>query len=49
MQTIEAQVIDKTHLRLLQPIQLPRQSRVIIAVMQPDDNERTGYKHRPGS
>ncbi len=37
MQTIEAQVIDDTHLRLLQPIQLPRHTRVIVAVVQPDD------------
>ncbi|MBC8263701.1 MAG: glycosyl hydrolase family 31 [Anaerolineales bacterium] len=40
MQTIEAQVIDNTHLRLLQPIQLPRLTRVIIAVMQLDGDER---------
>ena len=40
MQTLEAQVVDDTHLRLLQPIQLPRRSRVVIAVMQPDDDER---------
>jgi hypothetical protein len=40
MQTLEAQVVDGTHLRLLQPIQLPRQTRVVIAVMQPDDDER---------
>jgi len=40
MRTIEAQVIDNTHLRLLQPIQLPR---VIIAVMQPDRDEREAW------
>jgi hypothetical protein len=40
MQTFEAQVVDDTHLKLLQPIQLPRRTRVVIAVMQPDDDER---------
>jgi len=43
MQKIEAQVIDNTHLRLLQPIQLPRLTRVIIAVMQPDGDEREAW------
>jgi hypothetical protein len=40
MQTFEAQVVDDTHLKLLQPIQLPRRTRVVIAVMQSDDDER---------
>jgi hypothetical protein len=40
MQTLEAQVVDDTHLRLLQPIQLPSETRVIITVMRPDDDER---------
>jgi hypothetical protein len=40
MQTLEAQVVDGTHLRLLQPIQLPKRTHVVIAVMQPDDDER---------
>ena len=40
MQTFEAQVVDDTHLKLLQPIQLPKRTRVVIAVMQSDDDER---------
>ena len=39
MQTLEAQVVDNTHLKLLQPIQLPRRTRIVIAVMQPNDDE----------
>jgi len=40
MQTFEAQVVDDTHLKLLQPIQLPKRTRVIITVMQLGDDER---------
>jgi len=40
MQTLLAQVVDDTHLKLLQPIQLPRQTRVVIAVIESDDGER---------
>ena len=40
MQTLEAQVLDDTHLRLFPPVQLPKRNRVVIAMMQPDDDER---------
>jgi hypothetical protein len=40
MKTIEAQVIDSTHLRLMQPIQLPKLTRVRIFVTQSEDDER---------
>ena len=43
MQTLEAQVVDNTHLKLLQPIQLPKRTRVIITVMQPGDDEREAW------
>ena len=43
MQMIEAQVMDDTHLRLLRPVQLPRLTRVIIAVIQPDGDEREAW------
>ena len=43
MQMIEAQVMDDTHLRLLQPVQLPRLARVIIAVIQPGSDEREAW------
>ena len=43
MQTLEAQVVDNTHLKLLQPIQLPKRTRVIITVMQPGDDERESW------
>ncbi len=45
MQTIEAQVIDSTLLRLLQPIQLPRLSRVTIAVVPSEGNEQAAWLH----
>jgi hypothetical protein len=43
MKTIEAQVIDDTHLRLLQPIQLPKLTRVRIVVSSAEDDERTAW------
>jgi len=43
MRTIEAQVIDNTHLRLLRPIQLPELTRVIIAVMPSEGDERAAW------
>jgi len=43
MRTLLAQVVDDTHLRLLQPIQLPKQTRVVIAVIESDDDEREGW------
>ena len=41
--TIEAQVIDDTHLRLLQPIRLPRNSRIRIVVSPLGDDERAAW------
>ncbi|MBU0511781.1 MAG: glycosyl hydrolase family 31 [Chloroflexi bacterium] len=43
MKTIEAQVVDHNHLRLLQPIQLPRLSKVMIAVLPSEGNERAAW------
>ncbi len=43
MQTLEAQVVDDTHLKLLHPLQLPKQTRVIIALLQPVDDERAAW------
>ncbi len=43
MQTIEAQVIDHTLLRLLEPLQLPKFTRVMIAVLPVEDKERTAW------
>jgi hypothetical protein len=43
MQTLEAQVIDNTHLRLLQPIKMPRLTRVTIAVVSPESDEREAW------
>ena len=43
MQTIEAQVIDHTLLRLLQPIQLPRLTRVMIVVLSSESDERAAW------
>lgn len=40
MKTIEAQVIDEKHLKLLQPIHLPKQSKVIIAVLPSEGDAR---------
>lgn len=41
--TIEAQVIDDTHLRLLQPIQLPKLTRVRIVVSPSEDDEHAAW------
>ncbi len=43
MQTVEAQVIDPTLLRLLQPIQLPKLTRVVIAVLPSESDERAAW------
>jgi len=43
MQTVEAQVIDPTLLRLLQPIQLPKLTRVVIAVLPSEGDERAAW------
>jgi len=43
MKTIEAQVIDATLLRLLEPIQLPKLTRVMISVLPAESNERTAW------
>jgi len=37
MQMIESQVLDATHLELLQPIQIPPRSRIVVAVMASED------------
>ena len=43
MKTIDAQVIDSTHLRLLQPIQLPKRTRVTIVVAPLESGEREAW------
>ena len=43
MKTIEAQVIDDTHLRLLQPIQLPKLTKVRIVVTPSEDDEHAAW------
>ena len=43
MKTIEAQVIDATLLRLLEPIQLPKLTRVKISVLPAENNERAAW------
>jgi hypothetical protein len=43
MKTIEAQVIDATLLRLLEPIQLPKFTRVVISVLPAQSNERAAW------
>ena len=45
MQTIEAQVIDSTLLRLLQPLRLPQLTRVTIAVVPAGGDERAAWLH----
>jgi hypothetical protein len=43
MKTIEAQVIDHTHLRLLQPIQMPKHARVMVTVLPLEGDERATW------
>ena len=43
MKTIEAQVIDHNHIRLMQPIQLPRHFKVMITVLPLEDDERATW------
>jgi len=43
MRTIEAQVIDATLLRLLEPIHLPKLTRVMISVLPAKSNERAAW------
>ena len=45
MQTLEAKVIDNTHVRLLQPIPLPRLTRVMITVVSSESDERAAWLH----
>ncbi len=43
MKTIEAMVIDDTHLRLLQPIQLPKLTKVRLLVTPSEDDESIAW------
>ena len=45
IKTIEAQVIDDTHLRLLQPILLPKLTRIRIVVSPSEDDEHAVWLH----
>lgn len=43
VESIEAQVVDDTHLRLLKPTQLPRNTRVTILLSTSEDGERAAW------
>lgn len=43
MQTIEAQVIDHTLLRLQEPLQLPKFTRVLVTVLPSEGEERAAW------